>query len=360
MEELLQQIKALRTQWAEISSKLDLDGKRREIRELEAKSLHEDFWRDQGSAKETLSLMSDLQNELKVAEEISYRLTSVNELADMAHREHQDLTQDLKPEVEALAEDIDKFENTLFLSGKYDGGGAILSVHAGQGGVEAMDWAGVLLRMYLRYFEKKGWRVEMVDESKGEEAGIKSATIEVTGRYTYGYLKKEAGTHRLVRQSPFNADNLRQTSFARVEVLPIVPETGEITLKPEDYRMDAFRSSGAGGQNVNKVNSAVRITHLATGITVSVQTERSQLQNKEYALRILRAKLWEAEEAKRRGEIKEIKGEFRPASWGTQVRNYVLHPYHLVKDLRSGYETENTQAVLDGDLDPFIEAELKA
>src|SRR5581483_6709271 len=241
-----------------------------------------------------------------------------------------------------------------------DEGGAILSVHAGQGGTEAMDWAAMVLRMYLRFFEKKHWHTEVIDESKGEEAGIKSAVVEIDGRYAYGYLKKEAGTHRLVRQSPFNADNLRQTSFALVEVMPIIPETGEVEIKPEDYKMESFRSSGAGGQNVNKVNSAVRLTHLATGITVSVQTERSQLQNKEFALRILRAKLWEAEEARRRGEIKEIKGEYRPASWGTQIRNYILHPYHLVKDLRTGVESSDPEAVLGGNLQEFIDAELKA
>lgn len=360
MEELVAKIKLLRSQWNKILPGLDLEGKHQTIRELEAKSLHENFWADQENAREVLGEMSDLQNEVKVAEEIGFRLGSVWELAEMAHREHQDLVSDLRPEVEALAEDIAKFENKLYLSGKYDTGGAILSIHAGQGGVEAMDWAGMLLRMYLRFFEKQGWRSETIDESKGEEAGIKSAVLQVDGRYAYGYLKKEAGTHRLVRQSPFNADNLRQTSFALVEVMPIVPETGDVEIKSEDYKMDSFRSSGAGGQNVNKVNSAVRLTHLATGITVSVQTERSQLQNKEFALRILRAKLWEAEEAKRRGEIKEIKGEYHPASWGTQIRNYVLHPYHLVKDLRTGLETADTEAVLGGEILNFIEAELKS
>ena len=360
MDELIEKIKALRARWSQISGSLDLDAKASLIRELEAKSLHEGFWNDQNEAKRVMSELAELQNEVKVAGEIDYRLNSVWELSDLAHREHEDIVADVKPEVEALADDIGKFENQLFLSGKYDTGGAILSIHAGQGGTEAMDWAEMLLRMYLRYFEKKGWQAEIIDESKGEVVGIKSATVEVNGRFAYGYLKKEAGTHRLVRQSPFNADNLRQTSFALLEVMPIVPETGDVLIKPEDYKMEAFRSSGAGGQNVNKVNSAVRIIHLATGITVSVQTERSQLQNKEFALRILRGKIWEAEEAKRRGEIKEIKGEYRPPSWGTQVRNYVLHPYHLVKDLRSGYETNDTQAVLDGDLDPFIEAELRA
>lgn len=353
------QIKNLKILWEQILPKLDLEDKKIHIRHLEASSMKEDFWSDPEKAKHVMTEMAEVQNEVKVAEEISYRLQSVWELALLAQKENQDLTDDLGPEVAALKDDIASFEVKMFLSGKYDSGSAILSIHSGQGGTEAMDWAEMLLRMYLRYFESRGWKAEIIDESRGEEAGIKSVTVDVTGRYAYGYLKKEAGTHRLVRQSPFNADSLRQTSFALVEVMPVISETGDVVVKPDEIRLDAFRSSGAGGQNVNKVNSAVRITHLATGITVSVQTERSQLQNKDYAMKILRAKLWEAEEAKRRGEIKAIKGEYKPASWGTQIRSYVLHPYNLVKDLRSGYETVDAAAVLDGGLQGFIEASLR-
>lgn len=360
MEELLSSIKNLRILWDQILPKLDLEAKKAEIRRLEADSMKQDFWTDPVRAKEVMTDLAELQNEVKVAEEISYRLKSVAELSDMAKQEKEDLVSELGPEVAALKDDIASFEVRMFLSGKYDRGGAILSIHAGQGGTEAMDWAEMLLRMYLRYFEGRGWRAEIIDESRGEEAGIKSVTIQVEGPFAYGYLKKEAGTHRLVRQSPFNADNLRQTSFSLVEVLPIIPETGDVTIKPEEIRLDAFRSSGAGGQNVNKVNSAIRLTHLPSGITVSVQTERSQLQNKDYAMKILRAKLWGAEEAKRRGEIQAIKGEYKPASWGSQIRSYVLHPYQLVKDLRSGYETADTAAVLDGDLQGLIEASLKS
>lgn len=359
MEQLLEKIKNLKSEWGEILPKLDLDKSHQEIRELEAKSLKEGFWDNQEEARQVMADLAELQNEVKVAEEISYRLQSVAELADLSHREHQDLTADLKPEVEALEQDIHSFENKLFLSGPYDQGGAILSIHAGQGGVEAMDWAEMILRMYLRFFEKRGWPADLIDESRGEEAGIKSVTVEVNGRSAYGYLKKEAGTHRLVRQSPFNADNLRQTSFALVEVLPIIEETKGVEIKPEEIKMDTFRASGAGGQNVQKVSSAVRLHHIPTGISVSVQTERSQHQNREYAMRILRAKLWALEEAKRQGEIKSLKGEYRPASWGNQIRSYVLHPYHMVKDLRTGFETADTEAVLNGELQGFIEAELK-
>ncbi len=359
MEPLLEKIKSLKLAWESILPKLGLDAKRQQILVLEARSLKEDLWNDPQTAKRIMTELAEAQNELRVAEEISFRLNSVLELADMARAEKEDLAPEIEPEVLGLAADIASFENKIFLSGRYDAGNAIFSVHAGQGGTEAMDWAEMLLRMYLRYFEKQGWSAEVIDESKGEEAGIKSAVVEVVGRYAYGYLKKEAGTHRLVRQSPFNADKLRQTSFALVEVMPVIEETGEVVVRADDLKVDAFRSSGAGGQNVNKVNSAVRITHLPTGIVVSVQTERSQLQNKEYAMRILRAKIWEIEEAKRRGEIASIKGEYKPASWGTQIRSYVLHPYQLVKDLRSGYESVDTAGVLDGDLQPFIEAELK-
>lgn len=360
VETLVEQIKDLNKRWQELLPSLGLDSKRKEARELEAKSLHEDFWSKPEEARRVLEDLAEMQNEIKVAEEIDYRLQTVRELADLAQREHQDLTGDLKPEVEALHDDLGKLEGNIFLSGPYDKGGAIVSVHSGQGGTEAMDWAQMLMRMYLRFFERQGWKTDLIDESKGEEAGIKSATLEVRGQNSYGQLKHEAGTHRLVRQSPFNADKLRQTSFALVEVLPIIPETHAVSFKPDEVKLESFLSSGAGGQNVNKVNSAVRLTHLPSGISVSVQTERSQLQNREYAMKILRARVWELEEAKRRGEIKSLKGEYRPASWGNQIRSYVLHPYHLVKDLRTGFETADTEAVLNGELEGFIEAELRS
>ncbi len=260
-----------------------------------------------------------------------------------------------------IMEKIEKFKLASFLSGSYDKKNAIVSIHAGQGGTEAMDWASMLYRMYSRYCEKRNWSTEVVDYSEGEEAGIKSVTFRVEGVYVYGYLKGEAGTHRLVRQSPFNADNLRQTSFALVEVLPELEDLDlpDIEIKEADLDWQFFRSSSQGGQNVQKVSTAVRVKHIPTGITVTAQTERFQEQNRKIALSLLRSKLWLLQEAKEEAEKKEIKGEYRPASWGNQIRSYVLHPYKMVKDLRTDVETGNPEAVLDGELDQFIEAEIQ-
>ena len=358
MEKLADELRELSSRWQQIVSRLNLDEKRTKVRELEAASLKPDFWNEPQAASKVMSELSALQNEMKEAEDISSSISNALEMIGLSKNDRS-LQTDLELEVENLKSRVEHFETFLYLSGKFDVGGAIISIHAGQGGTEAMDWSEMILRMYLRYFEKEGWKVEILDETKGEEAGVKSVTLQVDGRYAYGYLKKESGTHRLVRQSPFNADHLRQTSFALVEVLPIVDEVPELNIKPEDIKMDTFRSSGAGGQNVQKVNSAVRLTHLPTAITVAVQTERSQLQNREYAMKILRGKLWELEQARRRGEIKELKGDYRPASWGNQIRSYVLHPYKMVKDLRTDFETSDAEGVLDGNLHGFIEAELR-
>jgi peptide chain release factor 2 len=265
----------------------------------------------------------------------------------------------LEKELNKLLEKWSVAERVLYLGGKYDIGNAYISISGGAGGTEAQDWAGMLGRMYLRYAERKGWKADIVERTDGQEAGIKSMTIHIAGDAAYGHLKCERGTHRLVRLSPFNAKSLRQTSFALVEVLPDMSGSHEIDINQSDLRVDTYRSGGAGGQHVNKTDSAVRITHLPTGIVVVCQNERSQLQNRERAMNMLKAKLLEKKQAEQEAEKKRLKGSAASADFGSQIRSYVLHPYQMVKDLRTNYETSDTTGVLDGDLDLLIDAELK-
>ncbi len=279
--------------------------------------------------------------------------------AELIELGDESMAADLQAEVEAIQHELDRREFDLMLSGPHDQGNALIALHAGAGGVDAADWTAMLLRMYLRWAEDRGYRADVVDQVDGDEAGIKNVTVTITGPNAYGYLRAERGVHRLVRLSPFDAAHRRHTSFSLVEVWPELGEGEEIDIKPQDIKIDTYKSAGAGGQNVQKNETAIRITHLPTGIVVTCQNERSQTQNRETALKILRAKLFELEEEKRQKELSNLKGEHVKAEWGSQIRSYVLHPYQLVKDHRTEHESGNTQAVLDGKLDDFMEAYLR-
>jgi peptide chain release factor 2 len=301
--------------------------------------------------------LSRLRSEVATWNSTHQRIQDAIELADLGS---EGLADDLAREAAELQQIVERLAFRAKLSGQYDAEDAYLAIHAGAGGVDAQDWAAMLLRMYLRWAERRGYKVEVVSEMEGDEAGIKSTTVLIQGDYVYGYLKSERGVHRLVRLSPFDSAHRRHTSFSLVEVWPDVQEEIDIVIDEKDLQIDTFRSSGAGGQNVQKNSTAVRITHLPTGIVVSCQNERSQTQNRERALQVLKMRLLDLERQKQEEEFAELKGEHVSAEWGNAIRSYVLHPYRLVKDTRTGQETGNTQAVLDGDLDEFIEAYLAA
>lgn len=335
---------------------LDISKKENDLKQLEADSTDPKLWDDQDVAKKVLQNLSNLKDELLEINQISETINTLKELADAGI-----LEENFEKEIIKAEKKLSNLELKSFLSGPHDTKNAMITIHAGQGGTEAMDWTSMLFRMYLKFCEKKGWETETIDSTQGEEAGLKSVTFTVKGLYSYGYLKGEAGTHRLVRQSPFNADNLRQTSFALVEVLPELDATDlpEVAIKDEDLDWKFSRAGGHGGQNVNKVSTAVRLTHIPTGIVISTRIERFQEQNRKIALGLLRGKLWIRQLEIEKKEAKDIKGEYRPASWGNQIRSYVLHPYKMVKDLRTKAESSNPDSILDGNLDEFIEAELK-
>ncbi len=302
--------------------------------------------------------ISDLKEEVESWRSLK---NQIEDTLELAYTGDESLRPDLEAEVAAIESELAVRELSAYLSNPYDKGNAILAIHAGAGGTDSQDWAQMLERMYLRWADRRGYKTEILDETPGEEAGIKSVTIAVNGKFAYGYLRPEKGVHRLVRLSPFDSAHRRHTSFALVEVLPDVGrEDPDIQINPEDIRMDTYKSSGAGGQNVQKNATAVRITHIPTGLVVSCQNERSQLQNKENAMRVLRSRLLEIHYEKQNKELADLRGEYTKAEWGSQIRSYVLHPYQMVKDHRTEHEVGNTQSVLDGNLDEFIEAYLKS
>ncbi len=340
----------------------DLSRLEQEIAELEAKAGDPSLWSDPKAAQDVMQRLAAQQARVAQWRALNERLTTTTELLELVSDDDQAMINELEAEVNQLTRMVDELEIELLLSGPYDDSSAFITVQPGAGGVDSADFASMLLRMYMRWGEQRGWRVNLIDEIPAEEAGIKSATLELRGPYAYGYAKAEAGVHRLVRLSPFDQAHRRHTSFASVEVMPEVDDTVEVEIDPDDIRVDVFRAGGHGGQGVNTTDSAVRLTYkpgTPEQIIVTCQNERSQLQNKETAMKVLKARLLERELERQREERRKLRGEHREAAWGNQIRSYVLHPYNLVKDHRTNVETSNTEAVLDGDIDRFVETYLR-
>jgi len=338
----------------------DLESKKTDISELEAESMAEDFWADNRKAQAQMQQLNALREEVTTWESIAVKLHDLHGLAGLLEEEpDEEMQEEAAQDLAAIEQDVERLQFALMLNGEHDERDAIMSIHAGSGGVDAQDWAEMLFRMYLRWAERHRFRTQVYDYSEGEEAGIKSATIEISGRYAYGYLRSEIGTQRLIRLSSFDAAHRRHTSFAKIEVMPDIENAIEITVRPEDIEVDTYRSTGAGGQHVNKTDSAVRMRHIPSGIVVTCQNERSQLQNREVAMKILKARLYERELKKREEAAAKLKGENVQADFGTQIRTVTVHPYNIVKDHRTNFETSDTEGYLNGDVDPFINAYLQ-
>lgn len=320
------------------------------------------FWDDSQEASKIMQELEELRGIMKTLSDLETELSETRELSEIISENEAGAEKeeaDLEKKLSETEEKINQLEFKTLLGGEYDRSDAIMSIHSGAGGVDAQDWSEMLLRMYLKFCEKNKFKAKIVDEARGQEAGIKNVTVEISGPYAYGNLKSEGGVHRLVRLSPYNSDNLRQTSFALVEVMPVIENMKEVAINPADIRVDVYRSSGAGGQSVNTTDSAVRITHIPTGTVATCQNERSQLQNKEQAMKILKAKLHQKYLEEKEKEKAGLRGESVSAEWGSQIRSYVLHPYKLVKDHRTKYETANAETVLEGNISDFVEAYLR-
>lgn len=356
MSEQPKQITELQDSISAAVQQLKIDQLNSELQELQTRSQKPDFWNDSTQAQTIMKQIAKLEARVQPWLVLQKSITDIAELATLGDAS---LQSELDAQLQQTKQDFAALKEELKFSGPYDDHDAIISIYAGAGGTDAQDWTQMLLRMYTRYFEKNGWSVSAVDESAGEEAGLKSITLEVEGTYAYGKLKGEHGVHRLVRLSPFNSDNLRQTSFSKVEVMPMINQPGELEIDDKELKIDVYRSGGHGGQSVNTTDSAVRITHIPTGLTVAIQNERSQIQNKETAMTILRSRLAQLQLEQHAEKLEQLKGPNQSAEWGNQIRSYVLHPYKQVKDLRTRHETSDPDNVLDGDLDPFINAYLE-
>ena len=356
MDNIISQLTQFKSQIAELMGRIDIAGKARQIKCLEEEASQGDFWNDAAAAQRVMQQLAKLKQQVETWRALADRIADALELAEIADA---DMQSELETEAEALRELVEAMSLQAMLSGDYDGEDAIFAIHAGAGGVDAQDWAEILERMYLRWMEQNGYKAEILDRSGGDEAGLKSVTVSVKGDFAYGYLQSEEGVHRLVRLSPFDSAHRRHTSFAKVELWPDIQSDIEIEVADKDIRIDTFRASGAGGQHVQKNDTAVRITHLPTGIVVQCQNQRSQAQNRDRATQILKARLFEMERARQEAEMAQLKGENVDAGWGNQIRSYVLHPYQMVKDHRTSIEMGNTASVLDGNLNQFIEAYLR-
>lgn len=356
MEEVNKQAIQLQTAVDEAVERLKIASLSQELADLQGKSQQPGFWDDSAQAQQAMQTIAKLEGRITPWLDLK---KAVADLVELSQLNDTSMQAELAEQLAQTQASFDSLKGELKFRGPYDEYDALISLHAGAGGTDAQDWTQMLLRMYSRYFEKSGWKVNIIDESPGEEAGLKSATLEVSGKFAYGKLQGEHGVHRLVRLSPFNSDNLRQTSFAKVEVMPKIDQPDQLVIDEKDLKIDVYRSGGRGGQSVNTTDSAVRVTHLPTGLTVAIQNERSQLQNKETALTILRSRLAQLQLEQHAEKVSELKGPNQSAEWGNQIRSYVLHPYKQVKDLRTRYETSDPDAVLDGNLEPLVEAYLE-